>query len=549
MKSKKKIIIISAIASVVVVVAALVVLYFTTDIFKTPKQLFFKYMGRELKGETNINYNDMLEELKTSKEKSYTSNSNLKLEIDAEDDNEAYDIVNNLDLNLEQSVQPKENKSYNKVNLEYDEKELATIELVQNGDTYALKSDYIDEDKYIAIENNNLKDFLKKMGADEDIIEAIPDKITTLDLYELLYVSKEDQKTIMETYKKFIDENISDDNFKVNNKVDITINGENKKTTQYTLTLNEKEAVTIAINFMNTLKQDEVTLNLVIDKYNKYIENTVAGISMMSTKNALKNSSSLFDDEDITMTKEKLTKYIDEAIEELEDEKEDASEDSTMIISLYQAKGKVCRTELTVEDKKIITIDQYKSNDRNYIEIIVPTEKTLYTKRRRETIENKVIIDYTTKKQNEENNIEGNIKVIEDSEEQGNFKFNITEKGKIGKGVNETNIELSATVEENTVKVKLNNKTECKDDIEIIELSDNKDNVVTLNEMSKTEISELFEKITTNFQTKLYEKIQDIGLDNLESESSIKDNYDDEDLDWDIDTDDSEDEDDYELDY
>ena len=179
----------------------------------------------------------------------------------------------------------------------------------------------------------------------------------------------------------------------------------------------------------------------------------------------------------------------------------------------------------------------------------MPTEKTLYTKRRRETIENKVIIDYTTKKQNEENNIEGNIKVIEDSEEQGNFKFNITEKGKIGKGVNETNIELSATVEENTVKVKLNNKTECKDDIEIIELSDNKDNVVTLNEMSKTEISELFEKITTNFQTKLYEKIQDIGLDNLESESSIKDNYDDEDLDWDIDTDDSDDEDDYELDY
>ena len=43
--SKKKMIIIVATVIVVALIAVMFILYFATDMFKTPKQLFFKYLG------------------------------------------------------------------------------------------------------------------------------------------------------------------------------------------------------------------------------------------------------------------------------------------------------------------------------------------------------------------------------------------------------------------------------------------------------------------------------------------------------------------------
>ena len=531
--SKNKKIIVSIISVIVVLITALIVAYFTTDLLKTPKQLFFKYLGKQVDVKS---YEQLLKGLETDKTKSYTSNTNLKINIEAEDEEEIYNTINKMNLNLEQSVNPKENAVYDKLNLKYDDKDLATLELVQNDKLYAAKSEYLDGDKYVAIENKDLKSFLRNMGVDDEIIENVPDQITDLDLYELLYISKKDQKSIMKTYKKFIDENISKDKFKVNNKVDITLNGENKKATQYKLTLNEKEVIDIAINFMNTLKQDDVTLDLIIEKYNKCMEDTITGISMYQTKEKLSSYGlESKNNGEKTLTKEKLKEYIDEEIEEIEDEKEDAKEDSTIDISLYKIKEKICRMEI-IKDKKSIKVDKYESNGRNYIETVASRNKYSYNKGRRETVktEDKVIVDYTLKKQNNEMNIEGNIKSLEDSEEEGNFKFNINQKGKVYNENSETNIEISSTIEENTIKVNLNNKKEYRN-IDIIKLSDNKDNMSLLNEMTKEDIETLFEKISKNFQTKLNNKINELGLGNSKIKSDIEEIEDtDEDIEWEM---------------
>ena len=137
------------------------------------------------------------------------------------------------------------------------------------------------------------------------------------------------------------------------------------------------------------------------------------------------------------------------------------------------------------------------------------------------------------KTQNDETNLEGNIKVLEDSEEQENFKFNINQKGKMYNGNNETNIEISSTIEENTIKINLNSKKEYKD-VDIITLSDNKDNIKILNEMQKEEVTKLFEEISKNFQTKLNEKISELGLKNSSLTSDIENELED---DLDIETD------------
>lgn len=535
MKSKNKIIIISAIA-LVVIVAVFAGLYFATDMFKTPRQLFFKYAGKQLESETSMSYNEMLEQLKDNKEKSYTANTDIKLNVESEDsdDQEMYDAINKLNLNLEQSEKPEEKKSYNKLNIGYDDKELGTVELVQDNERYALKSDYMLDEKYVAIENKNLKEFLRNMGADEEDIEKIPDQITMLDLYELLYISKKDQKSISKTYKKFIDENLPNEKFEVNKNVEISINGENKKTTEYKLTLNEKEMTEIAINFMNTLAQDEVTLNIIVDKYNKYFENTFAGTALYSNKSLDTYS----EDESMTMTKEKLIDYIEEALKELEDVKEDMKEvESTPVISVsvYQAKGKLYRTQIKSSDKDTITIDNYEKDGRNYMEITVPVEEysSKYISSRysrgMDKVENKIIIDYVLNKQNKEVNVEGNIKIEKNSEEEGNMKFNITKKGKLGKGTNEIIMELASIVKGVTVKADVNSKIEYKNDVNTVDLYNN-DNMIVLNEMSKEEITKLFKEVSQTLQKKLAETIEELGIGQQNSKL-----YDDEETDSDID--------------
>lgn len=529
--SKKKMTIIVTAVIVVALIAVMFILYFATDMFKTPKQLFFKYLGKEMDFD---GYEQVLKGLETDKNKSYVSNANLKVNVESIDNEEIYDTINKMELNLEQSVNAKENKECDKLNLKYDNNDFAGLEFVQNEDLYALKSEYLNGDNYVAIENKDLKNFLRKMEVNDDIIENFPDQITKLDLYELLYIDKKDQKEIVKTYKKFIDENISNDKFKVNNKVDITINGENKKATQYILTLNEKEVANIAINFMNTLKQDDTTLDLIVDKYNKCMENTISGISMYQTKSQLSSYGLSSEDEEKTLTKEKLKEDIDKIVKEIEDERENSKEDLNINISLYKINGKICTIEMTKEDESI-KIDEYEKDDRNYIEMSISHNEYSYARgKKQETkVEDKVVIDYIMKTQNDETNLEGNIKVLEDSEEQENFKFNINQKGKMYNGNNETNIEISSTIEENTIKINLNSKKEYKD-VDIITLSDNKDNIKILNEMQKEEVTKLFEEISKNFQTKLNEKISELGLKNSSLTSDIENELED---DLDIETD------------
>lgn len=544
MKSKKKTIIISIIAVIIVGIIAFASIYLATDIFKTPKQLFLKYMSKQVASENQMSYTALLEKMESNKNKSYTLNSDIALNIESDEDSfstrkteEAYEIINKIKFKMEQTVNPKENNSYSKLNAEYDGKEMATIELVQNSDKYAIKSDYIDEDKYIALENKNLKEFFKKLGVDDEELEAIPDQITTIDLYEFLYISKEDQKSIVNTYKKFLNENITDDKFKVSKNENITINNKETATTKYELELSEKDIMNIMNNFFETLKKDDTTLNLIVDKYNKYVEESFASIGMKSYQKT--NSIVNGDSEEITLTKEKLLEYIEELSEDIKDEIEDASESSMIKIAVYQSKGKVYRTEITKDEDRVIAVDYYENDGRNYIEFTVPTAKrSSYSRYNRKNVkvDNKIIIDYVLKKEKDETNIEGNIKVIQDTEEAIS-KFNITTKGEFGKGINETNMELSSTVEGNTIKLNLNNTIEYKNDVEIINLNDNADNVITLNDMSKEEMSKLFGDIAKKFQQKVTKKAEELGF--TKSSSSLY-----EDLDYDeLEDTDSEDED------
>lgn len=147
--------------------------------------------------------------------------------------------ISKFKVEFEQKSKPQEEKMASNIKLRYDNKDVISANLVKNADIYAVQSDIMNE-KYIAVENNNLKDLAQKLGIDE---KSIPDKFEQVKAYDLLYVSKDDRKEIVDKYKKVINNKISKDKYSTEKKVETEINGEKIKTSTYKLTTIEKRNI------------------------------------------------------------------------------------------------------------------------------------------------------------------------------------------------------------------------------------------------------------------------------------------------------------------
>ena len=74
MKSKKKVIGILFIIVLIAAIAGFAYLYFFTDMFKTPEEMFYKYLEKISKNESDYSYQTMLEDLKNNQPRPGRSN-------------------------------------------------------------------------------------------------------------------------------------------------------------------------------------------------------------------------------------------------------------------------------------------------------------------------------------------------------------------------------------------------------------------------------------------------------------------------------------------
>lgn len=530
MKSKKKVAIIIAIVAVIII-GALVAVYFLTDVFKTPEQLFYKYLGNIAKAESDYSYQDMLKDLETTQTKSYNANSTIGIELkdngsgySSRKTQSTYDEVNKVKVDLQQKSLPKDNKAYYNVGLKYDNKDITNVELLKTGDLYGVKSELLD-DKYIALENNNLKEFFGKLGVDTTII---PDKIQPLDIYKLLYISKQDQDKIIKTYQDVIKKSISSDKYKKVENVIQKVNGIDTNTTVYALGINEKEFYNLLVQILQTLKQDELTQNLIIDKVNTIMEepfinagystyqlNAASSVLSRSTSSAYRNKTNNSVKE-FKLTKEDLIKGIDNAIEELNDEIEEANESSVAEIVLYVANGETVRLELKADEEVQMAIDNYKDGDVNHIEMSVmettyASKYSRYSSANSASNLNKIMeVEYKTTKNGDTKNTEGKFVIYDSNKEEATINFNISTKGKIGNGTNENSYKIGMTTEDISMTLNVESKIEFTDNIQIEDLNNN--NSTILNQMDKTELTTFFNKLGTKFQQEIQKKSQELGL-------------------------------------
>ena len=340
---KKKIpLIILAIIIITSIIA--IYLYCCTDLFKTPQEQFWSSLSKASKITGDKTYSEALNEIRNLKEKSYTLKGDAKFNISSTEEDEEVqkiaDAFSKIQISYDMNVVGKENKEKGILNFDFDNKQVLSVDYLRDNDLFGIKIGEV-YDKYISIENKNLKQLAEKYEIDST---EIPDKIEFIDMHDLYDISEEGIQHINDLIVGTLKNEIPEECYSVNENVETDILGEKAKTKEYKIELSAKQIDDIAIKLLENAKRDEVILNLIVNKYNKVSMNTLAGKEKIA--------------------KDDLIKEIEESIKEIQ---EKPSKEG-VIVSNFYAKDKA-KIDISTSKNNIMNIELQKAGKETVINI------------------------------------------------------------------------------------------------------------------------------------------------------------------------------------
>ncbi len=318
----KKTIMISLIL-IIAIIAVAIYAYVATDLFKTPDQLFKKYLIDSVIGVSKFNtepYTTAFERA-NNEPTQMTAKTDFKLTFETGDffsrEKEEYKIssTGTLKMNL-----PKENAALI-VDIKNNEKDFFKLNLLATGDTYGV---YIPElhDKYISVENRDLKKIAEALGADQETIDAIPNKIDDKDDKSDDMTDEEKNKLIALSLK-YIDQafkQIDADLYTKEDYITQDFDGEYLKGKKYILTISDVVLYNIILNTYKDLMQDQEFLAI--------IEKNIP-------ENALKQLKELAETEELKESDSK----------------------GNIVITIFESDGKTIRMRIEIADEKKLEIN------------------------------------------------------------------------------------------------------------------------------------------------------------------------------------------------
>lgn len=443
--------------------------YTKTDLFQSPENLFYKYVSQNLELYPKMDYNDMLQNMNDLKEKDYTLTGDMKIKVNG-NNYQVQSIKAIEDLQLDYKTVKVKQDSESEINIKYSDKELLKINTKTEENKIGIKIDGI-YDKYIAVQNGNLKELFRKLEIET---EEIPDKIETIDLYELLYINKEDINKIKQTYQDIIKNSITKEKFTSEKNVETTINNTTAKTNAYKLKLTEKELSEIIKKILETLKNDDLLLNIVESKFEK-----------------INPTSSEF-------SKEELKNEIDKQINEMNSYLNNADEQNYIEIIVYESDGKTLKTEMKI-------YDDGKEEDKFSIELQREEDKIIAKVSEEENGKKTSAVTIRKTESNSDNS--KNLEYEFESDEDG-IKSIIAIKY-VRSGDN-TDISIKFGTDEAEIAIEINEQLEFTSNKELEKMNEN--NTIILNDKTQEEIAKIFEEVITNAQNLLVEKVQLLGI-------------------------------------
>ncbi len=247
-RNQKLLLIIIVILVILILLIGFSIVYFSTDILKSNKQLFFKYTSQMINEKNGF----IDKQLKTYFEKQsntpYTDEGSISLNISPTEGQEQFENANNMNLTFSGQVNKLDNKLEQNISLNYSDDVQFPLTYKQIGDIIGIQTDYIGS-KFITTnkENNSLKEI-----ATQDSIDKI-EEIADVELTE------EDKQYIIKVYVDCINKQLQDSNF---SKVEETNNK------GYKLNFNGENIKNIITSLLETTKNDERIMN----KLNEYIK-------------------------------------------------------------------------------------------------------------------------------------------------------------------------------------------------------------------------------------------------------------------------------------
>lgn len=302
-KSKKTIVIFIIILVVMILAVGILLAYFTTDIFKGNKELFFKYVNQIGDTEDGFIEDNIKQYYDKKTTNSYTNEGNFTLNAT---DNEVVNIDNLNNFNISFSGQKDNTNSKEEQNVSINYSDSVTFPFIYRkiGNQVGIQSEYIGS-KFINFETDKVANL---QGEETEKIKDIGNIVTNIEQVKSISFSQEE----LESYINII-QNISEDKFS-------NVNDSNG--TGYQLTLTGDELKDILVQELEMLKNDQT----MIDKLNEYVKQ-------------IRNSANI------------TTDGIDDLIKNIQENNQISNENFSIIV--YKKSGKASKIVISLNEIKI----------------------------------------------------------------------------------------------------------------------------------------------------------------------------------------------------
>ncbi len=300
MKNKKlRLKIIISLVVVIVIAIIIAILFFFTDVFRTKKGAFFRYLKMTSSNLEILNTDEFKEYEKLKETTPYIRNAEMIVKSSSNIANS--NIMDKLKFTMTSKVNNQKEKANYNININSANTNLATMSFARDKNIYGFNSPLISS-AYIGIKNEDLSKISSAIVGDM----YVPDEIVKIKMDKLLEVSKV-EKTHIDSYYNLLKLDSADIAYsKIQNNIEIA--GNKYNTTKYTLNLSQKESADIQISLLTKLTQDSIMMDFLTSKFKllnldeKYTDINTINIAMREKIENLKSHPEQAEDIEISVS-------------------------------------------------------------------------------------------------------------------------------------------------------------------------------------------------------------------------------------------------------
>ena len=236
MKQKKnkglRVTIVILLIIILLLVGGIAYLYFFTDMFKSNKQLFFKYTSQIVQSEDGFIDNQLMQYFQKKNSTSYENNGEITFDVSIPNMEEDLELANNFNITFTGKEDPTNSKSEKEISVNYSDSVNFPLTYRKTNNITGIQTKYIGS-SFVAVRND------EEISGLEDINHLL--KLRNLEF------SNEELQNLKTTYFDNILNTLDDNKFSTLTEGNLT---------GYRLTLTGEELKNTLVQILNALKTD-----------------------------------------------------------------------------------------------------------------------------------------------------------------------------------------------------------------------------------------------------------------------------------------------------